>query len=328
MSITIKTQKMLWGRAAGRCSKPDCRIILYEDETETDDAALVGENCHIVAESDDGPRADPSMPMEQRNSYANLILLCRNHHKVVDDQEREYTVDRLYQMKAEHEGWVRNQLGFDAAKQFDDEQYAGVIDTWERLAHVNDWLAWSSHVLAAGQPLMRTDVDKDLQELRGWLLNRVWSRRYPELENAFENFRRVLQDFHNRFREHAEAVGNGDVLMTRKFYQIPEWDEERYERLGKKYDFHVDLVQDLMLELSRAANLICDRVRQYFIRSFRLREGRLVAQTGPMIDMSFHDIVVQYSAEERARKFPYPGLPEFLAERQQRDMHFGKGLKP
>ena len=114
-SISVKTQKMLWGRAAGRCSKPDCRVDLYEDETETDDSTLVGENCHIVAEKDDGPRPDPAMPVARRNSYANLILLCRNHHKVIDAQEGEYTVELLHRMKSEHEAWAREKLGFDAA---------------------------------------------------------------------------------------------------------------------------------------------------------------------------------------------------------------------
>src|SRR5262245_31231823 len=120
---------MLWGRAAGRCSKPDCRRDLYESETETDDPSLVGENCHIVAEGNDGPRANPKMPIEQRNRYANLILLCRIHHKIIDDQIGEYTVERLLRMKAEHEAWVKKQLLVDEAKQFDDEQYADIVDT-------------------------------------------------------------------------------------------------------------------------------------------------------------------------------------------------------
>jgi HNH endonuclease len=325
MTISVKTQKMLWGRAAGRCSNPDCRLDLYEDETETDDPTLVGENCHIVAESDDGPRADPSMPLERRNSYTNLILLCRNHHKVIDAQEGQYTVARLHEMKRAHESWVAAQLGFDAARQRDDEAYAGMIETWERLAHVDEWLDWSSFVLGGGQPSMRVEIDSDLRELRSWLLNRVWPGRYPELERTFENFRRVLEDFHETFRENAKLVGNSTILQTQKFYKISEWDPERYARLGRQYEFHVDLVQDLMLELSRAANLIGDRIRQYVMHSYRHVAGRLVVQSGPTMEGAFHDFVVEYSADERKKDYPYPGLKAFLTERQKRDRHFGKG---
>lgn len=56
-SLTQKTLKLLWGRAASRCAI--CKRELVMDETETDDASIVGEACHIVAESPDGPRGCP-----------------------------------------------------------------------------------------------------------------------------------------------------------------------------------------------------------------------------------------------------------------------------
>jgi hypothetical protein len=306
---------------------PSCRMDLFEDETETDDPTLVGENCHIVAESDDGPRANPTMPIGQRNSYANLILLCRNHHKVIDAQEGGYTVEKLHQMKAAHESWVKDKLGLDAAKQKDDELYAGIIDEWERLAHIDGWLAWSSYVLGDGQPRMRLDLDKDLFALRKWLLNRVWPARYPDLERAFANFRVVLQDFQECFREHAEPRGH-DSLATRKFYKIDEYNEELYRLLLKRYEFHVDVVDDLMLELTRAANLICDYVRQHLMHGYRLSEGRLVVQIGPTIELKVIEVVPQYSLEERAQEFPYGGLASFLVSRVARDRSFGEGQAP
>ena len=93
MAISLKTQKILWGRAAARCAFSECRRHLVEDITQTDDPTLVGENCHIVAEKDDGPRADPAMPVDDRNRYENSILLCNVHHKIVDDNEQVWTVE-------------------------------------------------------------------------------------------------------------------------------------------------------------------------------------------------------------------------------------------
>ena len=69
----------------------------------------------------------------------------------------------------------------------------------------------------------------------------------------------------------------------------------------EQYDFHVDLVEDLMLELTRAANLIADRVRQHLIRSYRLAKGRLVVEYGPTEDLVFRQVLVQYGTEERDR---------------------------
>jgi hypothetical protein len=44
------------------------------------------------------------------DTYANIILLCRTHHKTVDDQPNHYTVERLRRIKAEHEKWVEDRL--------------------------------------------------------------------------------------------------------------------------------------------------------------------------------------------------------------------------
>jgi hypothetical protein len=44
------------------------------------------------------------------DGYENLILLCRRHHKVVDEQTGTYTVDLLRERKAAHEAWVQARL--------------------------------------------------------------------------------------------------------------------------------------------------------------------------------------------------------------------------
>lgn len=306
---------------------PNCRKYLFEDATETDDPTLVGENCHIVAEHDNGPRPNATMAMAGRNAYANLVLMCSDHHKVIDAQEHHYTVDLLHKIKADHEQWVREQLGFDAKRLRDDEAYASIVDEWGRLAHLDKWLGWSSRVLSFGQPSMSKMMSEDLTTLRRWLMNRIWPARHAELENAFQNFRFVLEDFHLSFLEHAVPLGD-DVLITEKFYQIQEWNPERYEKLAARYNHHVDLVEDLMLELSRAANLICDEVRRSLRHSFRMSEGHLTIQYGPVGVLEFREAVVQYSTTERTERFPYDTLENFMFCRADRDFHFGTGCRP
>src|SRR5258707_461104 len=79
---------------------------------------VVGEEAHIVAEEDNGPRGDPSMPISERNAYPNLILLCPTHHRVIDkDHGVHFSVTRLQGMKAAHEALVeRRRLGADDAQ--------------------------------------------------------------------------------------------------------------------------------------------------------------------------------------------------------------------
>jgi hypothetical protein len=64
---------------------------------------IVGEICHIKAKSKEGPRHGRSQTPEERHDYDNLILMCGNHHTVIDDDPDAYTVDRLFRMKRDHE---------------------------------------------------------------------------------------------------------------------------------------------------------------------------------------------------------------------------------
>jgi hypothetical protein len=94
---TAAVLKRLFAVSGNRCAFPKCECHLVLEDT------LIGEVCHIRAASDGGPRADSSQSSEQRHGYENLILLCANHHKVVDDDTEAYTVDRLVKMKKDHE---------------------------------------------------------------------------------------------------------------------------------------------------------------------------------------------------------------------------------
>jgi hypothetical protein len=81
-------------------------VQLATEGTDTDDPSVFGEEAHIVGKSPNGPRAG-NIP--NVDSYANLILLCRKHHKQVDDQVGHYTVERLKEIKRQHEEWVASQ---------------------------------------------------------------------------------------------------------------------------------------------------------------------------------------------------------------------------
>jgi hypothetical protein len=282
----------------------------------TDDPAIIGEMAHMVAEGAGGPRGDSPLTSEERDRYDNLILLCRHHHREVDAQPGTWPVDRLKKLKVEHEAWVTQNLpGYDAQKLRDDEILATYIDQWVNRAHLKDWQRSMQSVFADGQPSLEIEVVGDLNELPSWIHTRVWPDRYPTIKIALQNFARVLRDFISAFQEHAaKPYADATFQQTEKFYRLNEWDEPRYRLLSKQFDHHVDLVQDLGLELTRAGNLVCDEVRANFLPSFFLEEGRLSILSGPHEDMTWKRRVVQYSAEEKASTRPYPGLDQFLTD--------------
>jgi hypothetical protein len=110
--IAQRTRKILWTRAADRCAI--CRCKLTKDPRhDADREAVLGAECHIIARGKGGPRSDAIKPREL-DDYRNLILLCPTHHKEVDDQPNEYTIETLQEIKRKHEEWVDETLEWRA----------------------------------------------------------------------------------------------------------------------------------------------------------------------------------------------------------------------
>ena len=104
MAISEADIKLLWGRAAGMCSRPGCGIDLTS-LPEGRGAYTVGEMAHVIARSASGPRGDGK---GGEDSYSNLILLCPTDHRHVDKApEGEFSAELLHEWKEAHEERVR-----------------------------------------------------------------------------------------------------------------------------------------------------------------------------------------------------------------------------
>ncbi len=113
MSITSRTKFILWTRSGARCAFADCRCKLYAEAAEDDPDVLLGEMAHIVGQGGDGPRRDNAVTGGEIDGYENLILLCTKHHTIIDRQTNKYSVDKLSQIKADHERWVDASLSYE-----------------------------------------------------------------------------------------------------------------------------------------------------------------------------------------------------------------------
>lgn len=108
MSIADKTRKILWAKSGNRCAL--CRQKLVADETDCDKKSVIGEECHICSQSPNGPRYVSSIDKKEIDDLDNLILLCSNHHKLIDDQVETYTIPLVRSLKINHEKWVEEKL--------------------------------------------------------------------------------------------------------------------------------------------------------------------------------------------------------------------------
>jgi hypothetical protein len=93
------TVKRLFAVSGNQCAFPKCRIPLVDPES----GSIIGAICHIKGDKPGSKRYDASQPKKERHGFGNLILMCGRHHKVIDDDARIHTVDRLLEMKQKHE---------------------------------------------------------------------------------------------------------------------------------------------------------------------------------------------------------------------------------
>jgi len=116
VAITNKSIKLLWSNAAGICSFYGCNERLSVEQAAGVTPYTLGEMAHIKGNKPGSNRYDELQSDLERDSYENLILLCPTHHTLIDkaENESEYTVELLHQMKNEHENFISNRLSTEA----------------------------------------------------------------------------------------------------------------------------------------------------------------------------------------------------------------------
>src|SRR5262245_44419505 len=107
MTISQSDTKILFAQSGGVCAFPKCGRHLVHSASGEDAAVLLAHIAHIVAESPDGPRGNSPLSLEERNRHPNLLVLCTEHHTIVDAQTNTYSVAVLKQIKVDHEISIR-----------------------------------------------------------------------------------------------------------------------------------------------------------------------------------------------------------------------------
>lgn len=96
--------KKIYAKSGNCCAFPGCHCILVNGETD------IGKICHIEGLNPDSARYNPHLTNKEANSINNLILLCPNHHDLIDQNTSVYTVECLKQMKSEHEEYIEQKI--------------------------------------------------------------------------------------------------------------------------------------------------------------------------------------------------------------------------
>lgn len=101
--IPERTIKALFAKSRNMCAFEGCRRMIVDETTNT----VMGEIAHIEGVGKRSARHNPNLPEERLNDHDNLILLCHEHHVLVDDKHNGYSVLQLREMKRKHEQFGR-----------------------------------------------------------------------------------------------------------------------------------------------------------------------------------------------------------------------------
>ena len=303
MSIKEKDIKLLWGRAAGRCSFPECQLKLTQDKKLASRSYSLGEQAHIVGENKNAARGKSPLSIKERDSYFNRILLCPTHHTIIDKNPEDYPIEKLHIMKAQHELWVEEKYSEskDLRETAQDVIYADLIDTTVEACQLDNWDKWASRALSTSMN-WDEDAHERLFEFYNKIFGAIWPKALPELECALKKLTSEIYQAVQTFVEHCKSSETRDgVLVEELFYKSRGWieDDNEYHQLFKEYDTWQNKCNNHVIEATKAVNWLADIVRRDINPLFFATKGKFFVIMGPYDGLIFRSIFFEYTEVEK-----------------------------
>lgn len=208
MAITDKTRKLLWGKSGNRCSI--CKTELFTNK-ENKNIFNLGEECHIISSKKNGPRHKSEI--KDYDFYDNLILLCRNHHKEIDELTDTYTEELLRYVKKNHENWVQKTINKAINEKEEEPRFLVRITSGKELLRI----ITDSHGY-------RTDYDEPINEEEVQYIGNIFQTLtdYGDISYVFEPCDRVqvgheLNDLLKDIEEKGFFLFGEENIEKRKF---------------------------------------------------------------------------------------------------------------
>lgn len=102
---SLTTIKTLFALSCNRCAYPGCEEAL----TDARWGQVKADIAHIRGERPGSARFDPTMTTAERDAFDNLLLLCPNHHRLIDRLDPGgHPAERLLEIKSRAEAACGN----------------------------------------------------------------------------------------------------------------------------------------------------------------------------------------------------------------------------
>jgi hypothetical protein len=159
------TLRELFLKSGNICAFPGCMHLMMNRDRE-----LIGQICHIEAAEEGGERFNPAKTDDERAAFANLMLMCYQHHVETNDVD-EFPVLRLQTMKAEHEAKFT-----DPSRAMEEgyaKQISGDVCAKQQASHGGINVAGHGNTVIQGLIGVASDPYADLDDIMGEFLSEL-----------------------------------------------------------------------------------------------------------------------------------------------------------
>lgn len=274
-NIPDKIRTLLMGKCGGKCEFRGCEENIL-NESLTRKSGIYSNFAHIIADSENGPRGDKELSIKLAKDESNIMVLCFKHHKIIDENENEYTVEILNQMKQDHEKYISELIKIPKNNRVCAVKYTSSIS--DRIPVIND-----TDILISTKKQNRYCTG-DIINLKGNTYIEKNSEAFFDIESenlriCFEQYIRPLQKKDSILPIYVYAIAPQPLLIylgtlfsdiTNVEVQqlqrepIQEWylKDEKNPNFDVKLDIPKKKYSKIALNISITANISEERIRE------------------------------------------------------------------
>lgn len=270
--ISEKVRCLLWAKSAGRCEFDGCNKPLWRDSL-TQLEMNFADVAHIIGDSSSGPRGDAFLSPAYCDDVNNLMLMCLDHHRMIDRILETYSDEDLRQMKKIHEDRMETLTAIVPDKTSHVLIYIGKVGEFQPKINTRQaWVAMSPDWYPAGRPIELglsnssfCDNEDDFWKIESKNLERLFKERVKPVftsdieRNHFSVFAFAPQPLLIRFGDLLSDLYPAEVYQLHR--EPPTWNwqpgPEKFEFVIKEPETANQIVA---LKLALSATINSDRI--------------------------------------------------------------------
>jgi hypothetical protein len=256
--FSAETIQTLSRRAALLCSNPDCGVLTSGPTEDADSSINIGEAAHIYGRTSMAARYKAELTITEIADITNGIWLCKNCHKLIDNDARRFPAELLFEWRRQHERSILERVGRpgDKLREKLQAEHLRLFEGTSRLAQqiiLDRPPLWEFKLT---NELLRTDlksIQKRWQQLKDGMYVRkstiipadqlpTWlSAKFHDASQIIGSLKPLVAELNKAFGPPGQPGNDEDILAVCRLIVLAaknllEWEEDvRFLRVDEQY---------------------------------------------------------------------------------------------